>query len=925
MWYIDICQHFNLINIALPYIYIDIGYELRNKKENFISYYELGAEYNDNYSIREIIFRNYSQFFKVNDLEKKYDCVVKILKYVTIAINICQYDQSSFFLLQTYFSIMSEIKKNILAKKTYAENIINEYEKLIEKYVPICINNGYREQCGYLANYFKMKNNIEEAIKYYLIGAENKCKISLYNLGILYKKKFKSSQIRTDDDENVIMNYFQLASENGSDEATFILYLIYILTDDKEKIEEYKYIRHTILDNPEAIFQLIEDDDYNINYKLLLAEYYRKENDIPNAIKYYTICVDSGDVQSMHEIGVIYKDRGDISLSIKYFEMAIVHNYVPSMFFLGYLYLDIFGDIEKSIYYFSISLKMSIERDVSLFHDIYILSAYHLGNLLRATGDLDEAIKMHLIAIEEYNDEIFDNCHGMKYAESYPIYELAMIYYEKKEYENAKKYLTDAYKLSNINAIFHLGKLYYEIEEDIEDASRYLLNALENDYEDVIINSEDKEACMLYGKYYENIDILESKKYYVMAMTYGSSDAEIILKSLNFNVETNMYDKYLLLKYDDKYYDEYAKKFNFDVPLFKEYNAYTRVDKTLNLFWYQINDKNIMPPIFIDLTEFASSEYIPILKSFNGLSHFYDIKLNLVYDKLWQKYIVDRYGSINDIYPHNIIQGIMDEIKHVMIDIIPNTPWQDKIIRKLERKFCDHIGLYPLLCNNEKYIKEICTFYGNSDSYGMLEYLKRLNPTTEFGLFMYTLNYWDNNLNVIINYNDNELVDILETYYEKGFNYNENKEFLNFFAIDNNLINHDLEHNFKHEEISIYTMFSNKLRNNFLFARCLGKWNYEKKRYDYALKYYSLCLAREMNNDTILNNIGVIYYEKKEYVSSEKFFRCIKLEKLEYNNTIIYNLYKLYSALQDYKKSHKYYLRLTDLKFDDKINLKINS
>jgi hypothetical protein len=397
-------------------------------------------------------------------------------------------------------------------------------------------------------------------------------------------------------------------------------------------------------------------------------------------------------------------------------------------------------------------------------------------------------------------------------------------------------------------ALFIIGENYYFYRNDKKIGKEYLLYALENDLESYILENKDIRICEIYGKFYEQEnEILEAIKFYSIS-SYLGSGSEIGKQKVDLLCDYEPIKIY----YDFKYNKEQKNNNLAKKALFK---LSEKMDLKID----------IGMELVVDFKKFPDSEYICILDNITSNGLFIHEIYDLIYNKLWEKYMLN-YDYSNEEYPHFMIKNKLQEIKEILEKIsVYDMEYCSKTIRinifAIEIRYMDYLGLFPLLENNEKYIPIIMTFYGNSKSNGILYSLMKLNPHKEFHLFVDALNYWEKNTNIMLNYVDYELSVILESYYDRGFDYNINKDFLNFFAVDPT-------RNMYNDPCCIEIQ-----RDKRFLLRKLGNINYKKQRYDYAIKYYTLICFYGDSRYEYMNNIGVINCKKGDFDKAKSSFR----------------------------------------------------
>lgn len=223
-----------------------------------------------------------------------------------------------------------------------------------------------------------------------------------------------------------------------------------------------------------------------------LGDYYKKQKDCENMMKYYLMAIENNNSFAMYGLGYYYKEQKDYENMIKYYLITIENNNNISnaMTDLGYYYYEQ-KDYENMMkYYF-----MAIEKNNSC-------AMLNLGHHYYKQNDHENMMKYYLMAIENNNSQA--------------MYNLGHYYYIQKDYENAKKYL-----LMDINdySIQIIKKLSLNINEILYILKNLLNNNMLIDLNEIIIITKDWKLYDLYKnqlsssniKVFNNINILQNK------------------------------------------------------------------------------------------------------------------------------------------------------------------------------------------------------------------------------------------------------------------------------------------------------------------------------------------------------------------------------------------------------------------------------
>lgn len=253
-----------------------------------------------------------------------------------------------------------------------------------------------------------------------------------------------------------------------------------------------------------------------------LAYYYQYDNkNSKKMLKYYLKAIDLGDKCAMYNLGVYYANNKNTENAKKYYLMAIEKGDIPSMGSLG----DIFkneNNFDDSIKYY----LMAIEKG-------NVVSMYKIACVYKKIGDYSNMIKYHLMAIE-HNDSDSMTCLG--------------IYYENiGDIENMLKYYLMGVESGNTIAMFNLADYYRRIN-DTNNMIFYYLKGSDNG---------DPDAMYSLGFYYKKTgDLNNMLKYYLMASELGENLSTIQLALHYHSIkEFDKFVKYfkLILKKDDSH------------------------------------------------------------------------------------------------------------------------------------------------------------------------------------------------------------------------------------------------------------------------------------------------------------------------------------------------------------------------------------
>lgn len=167
-------------------------------------------------------------------------------------------------------------------------------------------------------HYYKFRKDYTNMIKYYLIAIDNLDSSSMNSLGLYYMQV---------EDYTNMMKYYQMAISNGDLCAANNLAIYYQKIKDHDNILKY-YQMAIEQNNITAMFNLgyyyykLKNYDMMLKYyqmavdgkniyaiKNLAHYYYNIEKDLPNAIKYYLMAIQNGDIISKEVMKKIFKSN----------------------------------------------------------------------------------------------------------------------------------------------------------------------------------------------------------------------------------------------------------------------------------------------------------------------------------------------------------------------------------------------------------------------------------------------------------------------------------------------------------------------------------------------------------------------------------------------------------------------------------------
>jgi superkiller protein 3 len=273
----------------------------------------------------------------------------------------------------------------------------------------------YSDAYNGLANIYNDQKDLDNAILNYELAIKNnpKHKYALYNLGLAFEAK--------GDPQKAIDCYKKRIAADPSDLADIYNRIGNIYSDDLKNYDE-------------AIVQygLALKSDPNYLYPVYnLGRVYEFKKDYDNAILYYTKALDAGfqPAETLNSLGNIYFAKKDYDTALKYYDLSLQ---------------------KDSSYRFALtnSAKAQVQK-----------------------GNHEQAIKLYqqaIVADKNYQAEGW--------------YEIANIYFEQKNWENALKYYTKVAgtTFKQIETQNFIGSIYYAKEDYDSALKHYELALLKN-------------------------------------------------------------------------------------------------------------------------------------------------------------------------------------------------------------------------------------------------------------------------------------------------------------------------------------------------------------------------------------------------------------------------------------------------------------
>ena len=307
--------------------------------------------------------------------------------------------------------------------------------------------------------------------------------------------------------------WLTIASEENLEESFFNLAILY---ENLDKIDE-------ATDFYEKGAKL---DEINCKYNLAIINYENKN--LKEAIELYKSLYKVGYENACFNLGLIMELKKEYDECKKYYLKSAEKNHTNSQYRLAYIY-ELTGDIQNAIKYY--------EKAINNNHN---LSKFRLANLYNKENKIDKAKRYYLMSIDIKES----------------INNLASIYFEEENYEEAIKYYEEASEYINVS-FENLGDLYYNLGQKERAIFYYLKNKnsvsaqikLGNIYED---EKDYEKAVDWYQKACNNGDYHSSYKigciFYNLGKNYTANEY-FRLASENNHINSQIY----LGKY---YFDE---------------------------------------------------------------------------------------------------------------------------------------------------------------------------------------------------------------------------------------------------------------------------------------------------------------------------------------------------------------------------------
>jgi hypothetical protein len=383
----------------------------------------------------------------------------------------------------------------------------NDLESLNNNYIIKIKNENILGRIFFtLGEKYRITNNYEEMIKYYLLAITNNFYYAAHNLGTYYlvsTNKLNEAEI-----------YLLIGVNNNVHKSYHTIAKLYIIINNFENVKKYLLLCFNKFNCPSAVHQL--------------AYYYDviQKNSI-EMIKYYDMAIKENHIPSMHSLGNYYKKINDFDNLKKYYEMAINYNDIESLFQLADYYYVNKINYNLVIYYCELAINY-----VNYSKAWFLLGKYYLLIL-----------KNEIVGIKMLEKSI-----SLGYFPSYII--LANFEYDKKNYEKMFEFLNKALDHNQYTAYNNLAIYYINVENNGDKLKEYAL---------LSIDKKNIFGELLLSKYYKSFDynldkmLFHINQFFKNIESMHSNNISFIRKILNDEdiIEISKLSSELPIKFKD--------------------------------------------------------------------------------------------------------------------------------------------------------------------------------------------------------------------------------------------------------------------------------------------------------------------------------------------------------------------------------------
>ena len=182
-------------------------------------------------------------------------------------------------------------------------------------------------------------------------------------------------------------------------------------------------------------------------------------------VKYYTMAIKKSNYDAMIELAMYYKKKNDIENAIKCYQMGIEHKVKNAIIDLAEFYSEI-NDSENTVKYYTIAFEQGNQDAI-----------FELANYYNRANDQDNAVKCYTMAIEKDVDNAIEN--------------LAEYYRNRKDHENLV-YLF--HKYGTMDELVKVLKIYLCQGEEKNNLESYLFRDSDSDSDSDSDNESDDDT-----------------------------------------------------------------------------------------------------------------------------------------------------------------------------------------------------------------------------------------------------------------------------------------------------------------------------------------------------------------------------------------------------------------------------------------------
>ena len=200
------------------------------------------------------------------------------------------------------------------------------------------------------------------------------------DLSLIYYFFGKYSGMNSEKEKSLV--YYKKSCDLGYNRAMHRLATHYKLIEDFTNMEKYYKLAINHKNSEAAIsyakylFSKNSIDEainyFNISFELgnirafyRLGTLFKSINDVINMLKYLTISTEQGNSNSMNLLGIFYEENGDYDNMFKFYNMAINLKHRSATYNLGHYYQNI-EDFSMMVYYYNLALDLG-DTDAGLF------------------------------------------------------------------------------------------------------------------------------------------------------------------------------------------------------------------------------------------------------------------------------------------------------------------------------------------------------------------------------------------------------------------------------------------------------------------------------------------------------------------------------------------------------------------------------